>query len=60
MMLMKILMIISIQVSGFIKKEKTHPDSCLEKMFTTDYTTSIREPIAKSIEPMSNRYNYLN
>lgn len=37
MMLMKTLMIISIQVSGFIKKEKTHPDSCLEKMFTTDY-----------------------
>lgn len=57
MMLMKSLMIISFQVSGFIKK-KPIQIPVLKKMFTTGKT--LRKTITESTEQTSNRYNYLN
>lgn len=53
MMLMRTLLIISIQVSGFIRKEKK-TDSSFEKMFTTSYKIPIKETIAKVIKLTSN------
>lgn len=58
MMLMKSLMIISFQVSGFIKEKKTIQIPVLKKMFTTGKI--LRKTITESTEQTSNRYNYLN